>query len=61
MVAAALPGVVLALYLVAGFGLYAWLGASRLFALLGLALLMPFFTQEPWFSKLCPAGILEGS
>ena len=60
MVAASLPGVVLALYLAAGFGLYAWLGASRLFALLGLSLLMPFFTQEPWFSKLCPAGMLEG-
>ena len=55
-----LPGVVLGLYLVAGFVLYAWLGASRLFSLVGLSLLMPFFTLEPWFSKLCPAGMLEG-
>jgi polyferredoxin len=23
-------------------------------------LLLPFFTVEPWFSKLCPAGLLEG-
>ena len=60
MVVAGLPSVALAGYLVAGFVLYAWLGASRLFALVGLALLMPFFTLEPWFSKLCPAGMLEG-
>jgi polyferredoxin len=60
MVAAELSSVLVALYLVAGFVLYAWLGASRLFALVGLSLLMPFFTLEPWFSKLCPAGMLEG-
>ena len=51
---------VLGVYLVAGFVLYAWLGASRIFGLVGLSLLMPFFTVEPWFSKLCPAGMLEG-
>jgi polyferredoxin len=55
-----LPTVVLALYLLLGFALYAWLGASRLFSLVGLSLLMPFFTLEPWFSKLCPAGMLQG-
>jgi polyferredoxin len=55
-----LPNVVLGSYLMAGFVLYAWLGASRLFALVGLSLLLPFFTLEPWFSKLCPAGMLEG-
>jgi polyferredoxin len=60
MVAAGLPNVVLALYLTAGVVLYAWLGASRIFALVGLSLLMPVLTLEPWFSKLCPAGMLEG-
>jgi polyferredoxin len=60
LVAAGLSGVVLACFLVAGFALYAWLGASRLFGLLGLTLLLPFFTSEPWFTKLCPAGMLEG-
>jgi polyferredoxin len=49
----------LGLYLVAGFALYALLGASRLFSLFGLVLLLPLFTHEPWFSKLCPAGMLE--
>jgi ferredoxin-type protein NapH len=49
----------LGLYLVGGFALYAWLGASRHFAVIGLVLLLPFFTREPWFSKLCPAGMLE--
>ena len=49
----------LGLYLVAGFALYALLGASRIFAVIGLVLLLPFFTGEPWFSKLCPAGMLE--
>jgi ferredoxin-type protein NapH len=54
--AATLP---LGLYLVAGFGLYALLGAGPIFAAIGLVLLLPFFTGEPWFSKLCPAGMLE--
>jgi ferredoxin-type protein NapH len=49
----------LGLYLVAGFVLYALLGASRSFSVIGLVLLLPFFTREPWFSKLCPAGMLE--
>ena len=50
----------LALYLVAGFGLYALLGASRLLAVIGLVTLLPFLWLEPWFCKLCPAGMLEG-
>jgi polyferredoxin len=60
LIALDLPAYVLGLYLTAGFVLYAWLGASRAYALVGLALLLPFFTLEPWFSKLCPAGMLEG-
>jgi polyferredoxin len=50
----------LGLYLVAGYVLYVWLGASRLYSVVGLVVLLPFFTREPWFSKLCPAGMLEG-
>jgi len=49
-----------ALYLVAGFVLYAFLGASRLFALVGVVVIVPLIALEPWFCKLCPAGILEG-
>jgi ferredoxin-type protein NapH len=49
----------LGLYLVAGFVLYGLLGASRRFALIGLVVLLPFYTREPWFTKLCPAGMLE--
>lgn len=28
--------------------------------LVGVAIVIPYFTHEAWFSKLCPAGILEG-
>lgn len=52
--------VVFALYLIAGLVLYAFLGASRVFALVGLVLLLPLFSVETWFCKLCPAGMLEG-
>jgi polyferredoxin len=44
----------------AGFALYALLGASRLFALIGLVVVLPLVAIEPWFCKLCPAGTLEG-
>ncbi len=27
--------------------------------LLGLVIIIPYYTQEPWFSKLCPVGMLE--
>jgi ferredoxin-type protein NapH len=49
-----------AFYLVAGFVLYAFLGASRYFALLGLVFLLPNWAVETWFCRLCPAGMLEG-
>ncbi|MBL7198586.1 MAG: 4Fe-4S binding protein [Anaerolineae bacterium] len=49
-----------ALYLTAGFVLYAFLGSSRLFALFGVVVLLPLVSLEPWFCKLCPAGMLEG-
>ena len=52
--------VLFALYLVAGVVLYAFLGASQLFALLGLVLVVPVVTIDLWFCKLCPAGMLEG-
>jgi len=50
----------LGLYLTGGLVLYGLLGASRLFALLGLVVVMPLLLIEPWFCKLCPAGMLEG-
>jgi ferredoxin-type protein NapH len=49
-----------ALYLTAGLVLYAFLGASRAFALAGLVVIVAWITHEPWFCKLCPAGMLEG-
>lgn len=49
-----------ALYLIAGLGLYAFLGASRAFALGGLVVIVAWITGEPWFCKVCPAGTLEG-
>jgi polyferredoxin len=36
---------------------YNW---SRYVILVLLVLLVPFLTREPWFCKLCPAGMLEG-
>jgi ferredoxin-type protein NapH len=36
-----------------------WLGWGRYASLLGLAIIIPALTKEPWFSKLCPAGTLE--
>jgi polyferredoxin len=54
------PTLPLAVYLMGGFLVYALLGASRAFAVVGLVFLLPYFTLEPWFSKLCPAGMLQG-
>lgn len=34
-----------------------WLPYAFLFV---LAIIIPFLTYEPWFCKLCPAGMLEG-
>jgi polyferredoxin len=53
-------GWLFALFLVAGLFLYGLLGVSRWFAVLGLTVLLPLWLIEPWFCKLCPAGILEG-
>jgi polyferredoxin len=50
----------MAFYLIGGFAVYTLLGASRAFAVVGLVFLLPFLTLEPWFSKLCPAGMLQG-
>jgi ferredoxin-type protein NapH len=33
---------------------------GRYFFLIVLAVLIPFFTAQSWFSRLCPAGALEG-
>jgi polyferredoxin len=52
--------VLFALYLIAGLALYAFLGLSRVFALGGLVLVVAWITHEPWFCKICPAGMLEG-
>ena len=32
---------------------------GRYLTLIVLVLLIPYFTKEPWFSKLCPVGTLE--
>jgi polyferredoxin len=51
---------VFALYLVAGFVIYALLGASREFALFGIVVGVALLLRDTWFCKLCPAGVLEG-
>jgi ferredoxin-type protein NapH len=38
-----------------------WAGRLKYAALIILALLMPFLLGEMWFSKLCPAGGIEGA
>ena len=48
------------IYLIAGFVVYALLGLSRIFALIGVVVVVPLLTAETWFCKLCPAGGLEG-
>lgn len=35
-----------------------WMTYIRYAVLLGLVLIIPFFTFAPWFSKLCPVGTL---
>jgi polyferredoxin len=50
----------LGLYLAVGWALYALLGASQLYSLIGLVIALPLLFVEPWFCKLCPAGMLEG-
>jgi ferredoxin-type protein NapH len=36
-----------------------WLGYPRYLVLLALILLIPYYTGQPWFCKLCPQGYLE--
>ncbi len=38
-----------------------WLGKLKYVSLAILALLLPLFLGEMWFSKLCPAGGIEGA
>jgi polyferredoxin len=54
------PLAALGLYLVGGFVLYAFLGASRAFALTGVVVVVSLLLQDTWFCKLCPAGVLQG-
>lgn len=37
-----------------------WTGYLRYVFLVGLVFVVPYYTQEPWFSKLCPQGALQG-
>ncbi len=36
-----------------------WSSAMKYVVLVGLVLVLPFATKQPWFCKLCPAGTLE--
>jgi ferredoxin len=38
-----------------------WMGNLKYASLVGIAILLPFFLGDLWFSKLCPAGGLEGA
>jgi polyferredoxin len=38
-----------------------WMGKLKYVSLVGLAIILPFFFGEMWFSKLCPAGAIEGA
>jgi len=37
-----------------------WMSYTRYAVLVGLVLIVPYFTGIPWFCKLCPQGALEG-
>jgi len=37
-----------------------WLTYFKYVVLVGLVLVVPYFTHEQWFSKLCPLGALQG-
>ena len=39
----------------------AWTGYLKYVSLVVLAIALPYFLTESWFSKLCPAGGLEGA
>ena len=38
-----------------------WMGNFKYASLVIIAILLPFFLGELWFSKLCPAGAIEGA
>lgn len=38
----------------------AWLTYLKYAVLVGLVFIIPFYTLQPWFSKLCPVGTLIG-
>jgi polyferredoxin len=38
-----------------------WMGYLKYVSLVVLAIALPFFLAEAWFSKLCPAGGIEGA
>jgi ferredoxin-type protein NapH len=42
-------------------GLPSWMRFGKYFALVVVAMLIPFITGVHWYSRLCPAGALEGS
>ncbi len=37
-----------------------WMTYLKYAALVGLVFIIPFYTLQPWFSKLCPVGTLTG-
>jgi ferredoxin-type protein NapH len=39
----------------------AWMGNLKYVSLVVLAILLPFFLGDMWFSKLCPAGAVEAA
>jgi polyferredoxin len=41
-------------------GIPAWMTYLKYAGLVGLVFVIPFYTLEPWFSKLCPVGTLTG-
>ncbi len=38
-----------------------WMGELKYVSLVVVAILIPFLLGEPWFSKLCPQGAVEGA
>lgn len=41
------------------FRLPKWFGYIKFVVLIGLVIMMPFFTYETWFCKVCPQGTLQ--
>ncbi|HEC83235.1 MAG TPA: 4Fe-4S binding protein [Firmicutes bacterium] len=38
-----------------------WMTYFKYVSLVGIAILLPWFLKDPWFSKICPAGGIEGA